>query len=80
MYSKSDMGKSQRLAEYLKSMIFSGAYPPGSRIPSIMELCQQYDFSYGAVQRGVESLQKEGLLKTRRNHFELCEVLKSGKI
>ena len=62
MYSKSDMGKSQRLAEYLKSMIFSGAYPPGSRIPSIMELCQQYDFSYGAVQRGVESLQKEGLL------------------
>ena len=27
-----------------------------------MELCQQYDFSYGAVQRGVESLQKEGLL------------------
>ncbi len=62
MYSKNDMGKSQRLAEYLKSMIFSGFYPPGARIPSIMELCQQYDFSYGAVQRGVKLLQKEGLL------------------
>ena len=62
MYSKSDMGKSQRLAEYLKSMIFSGGYPPGSRIPAIKELCRQYEFSYGAVQRGLESLQKEGLL------------------
>lgn len=53
-----------QLREVLRSKIESGEYPPGVAIPSEQSLASTYGVSHLTVRSAIESLVKEGLLKS----------------
>lgn len=52
----------EQLANDLREKIKDGTYPPGSKLPSRRELCQEYDFSEAVVVRAMWILKHEGLV------------------
>ena len=56
----------QQVLEDIKASIASGAYPPGSRIPSEAELSELYGVSRVTVRRAIEELSGEGYLVRRQ--------------
>ncbi len=55
-----------QLAGELRAAIESGAYPPGSKLPTEGELCQQYDVSRSVVRQALQSLAHDNLIETER--------------
>jgi GntR family histidine utilization transcriptional repressor len=55
-----------RMLGDLKSRILSGDYPPGFRLPTEMELCQQYDCSRMTASKVLSELAKSGLIERRK--------------
>jgi GntR family transcriptional regulator len=55
----------QQLAELLRARIADGTYPPGSRIPSVISLAQEFDLAAGTVRKSLAALQREGLVESR---------------
>lgn len=53
----------QRLTAQLRTLIESGEWPPGHRIPSHAQLQQEHDVGRGVVERAVQQLRREGLLE-----------------
>jgi GntR family transcriptional regulator len=54
------------VADELRQQINSGAYPPGSRLPTIEELRRTYGVSEIVIRHAVALLRQEGLVETRR--------------
>ncbi len=57
--------KYSNMTGYLEAMIASGAFEPGSKLPSQRQLMQQFDLSLGTVQRGIKAMNAKGLLDCR---------------
>ncbi len=55
-----------QLAETLRAAIESGAYPPGSKLPTEGELCETYDVSRSVVRQALQSLAHDNLIETER--------------
>jgi len=55
----------QQLADLLRARIKSGEFPPGTRLPSIVSLSQEYDLAPITVRKATTQLQKEGLVESR---------------
>ncbi|MGJ7038325.1 GntR family transcriptional regulator [Shinella sp. BE166] len=55
-----------QLAETLRAAIETGAYPPGSKLPTEGELCEQYDVSRSVVRQALQSLAHDNLIETER--------------
>jgi GntR family transcriptional regulator len=51
-----------QLAGILRGRIESGEYPAGRRIPSRLELEQEFDLAPGTVVKALDTLKTEGLL------------------
>ncbi len=60
------MSKYQELTTTLRNAIFSGEYPPGSRLPTIPKLCDKYEVSNTTVKRAIDELDAQGLIARRR--------------
>lgn len=58
------MKKYEWVADYIKEKIVTGVYPVGKRIPSEEELISSLNISRTPVRRALETLSKEGLIKT----------------
>ncbi|MET8362323.1 MULTISPECIES: winged helix-turn-helix domain-containing protein [unclassified Micromonospora] len=54
----------QRVAEDLIKRIQSGEFPPGSRLPSRAELCEQYEVSSFVADRVFLILKMQGLTES----------------
>ena len=54
--------KYRQLEEYLKKRILSGAYKPGTRVPSEHQLIREFGLSNTTVQKAISTLVHEGLL------------------
>lgn len=52
----------EQLALILRSRIVSGEYPAGRKIPTLLELQEEFGLSSMTVRRAVKSLSDEGLL------------------
>lgn len=65
MANESTISLHQTIIEDLKSRIFSGELPPGTRIPSEHDLAATYDCSRMTVNKAITSLARVGLV-TRR--------------
>jgi GntR family transcriptional regulator len=52
----------QQLAAILRAKITSGEYGPDDKLPSIRQLCQDYDLADGTVQKAIDLLVDEGLV------------------
>ncbi|MEV1199474.1 winged helix-turn-helix domain-containing protein [Microbispora rosea] len=53
-----------QLADILRERITSGEIPPGRRVPSQMELEQEFDISRNTIKKALDVLKREGLLET----------------
>lgn len=54
----------RQIAGALRERIESGGIPPGRRIPSLVELEQQYDVARDTLRKAIRVLKDEGLVET----------------
>jgi GntR family histidine utilization transcriptional repressor len=54
------------ILSHLRERIVSGAWPPGYRIPSEMELCDTFSCSRMTVNKALTQLQARGMIERRR--------------
>lgn len=59
---------SQQLAALLREQIKSGERPPGSRLPTIMQLSQDYGIATATVTKALRILKREGLVIGSTGH------------
>lgn len=66
----------EEIVEKLKSAIFNGEFPPGTRLPSVRVLSQQFGVGQAAVREALTALQALGLITLKQgggtyvNHFD----------
>ncbi len=53
-----------QLAGILTERISSGTYPPGSRMPSITDLTQEFGLARSTVQKALGEMKRRGLIVT----------------
>lgn len=58
--------KWRQVYEVIAGRIESGEYPPGSRIPSVVELQAEYGIALATVQKAVRALKEAGLIRTEQ--------------
>lgn len=56
--------KWRQVAAILKARIADGTYPPGSRVPSVVQLCGEFSIAAVTAQKVMRSLREEGLIRT----------------
>lgn len=55
-----------QIADVLRSRIFCGTYPPGSRMPSVRDVAMEAATNPNTVVRAFAVLEEEGLIAARR--------------
>jgi len=63
---KSDRPIYTQLIDQIKLMIFSGAYPPGSRLPSVRDMAKEAAVNPNTMQRALAKLEEDSLIITHR--------------
>jgi GntR family transcriptional regulator len=63
---KSDRPIYTQLMEQIELMIFSGVYPPGSKLPSVRDMAQEAEVNPNTMQRALAKLEEDGLIITHR--------------
>lgn len=63
---KSDRPIYSQLIEQIEMMIFSGIYPPGSKLPSVRDMAQEAAVNPNTMQRALAKLEEDGLIITHR--------------
>ncbi|AFM39457.1 putative transcriptional regulator [Desulfosporosinus acidiphilus SJ4] len=63
---KSDRPIYTQLVEQIKLMVFSGVYPPGSKLPSVRDMAQEAAVNPNTMQRALVKLEEDGLIITHR--------------
>ena len=63
---KSDRAIYTQLIEQIERMIFSGIYPPGSKLPSVRDMAQDAAVNPNTMQRALARLEEDGLIVTHR--------------
>ena len=58
--------KHVKIREVIRARILKGAYPPGSKLPTEIELPKQLRVSTNTVVRALNALVREGLIVRRR--------------
>jgi GntR family transcriptional regulator len=55
-----------QLIERIKLLILSGAYPAGSRLPSVRDMASEASVNPNTLQKALSELEREGLVYTQR--------------
>ena len=63
---RSDRPIYAQLIEQIELRIFSGEYPPGSRLPSVRDMAQDASVNPNTMQRALAKLEGDGLMITHR--------------
>jgi GntR family transcriptional regulator len=61
---KGPIPPSKQLANILREQIVTGEIPTGQRIPSFVELEQEYEIARDTIRKAVRILKDEGLVET----------------
>jgi GntR family transcriptional regulator len=73
----SDEPLQSQISRQVRALILTGDLPAGEVLPSIRSLARQQHVSVITVQRGYESLEREGLIHSRRGKgffvSEICD-------
>ena len=59
---------SQQLAALLRAEIESGQRPPGSRLPTIMDMAAEHQIATATVVKALRTLKREGLVIGSTGH------------
>lgn len=65
-YFESDRPIYLQLIEQIELMIFSGKYPPGSKLPSVRDIAKEAAVNPNTMQRALTKLEEDGLIITHR--------------
>ena len=80
---KSDRPLYTQLIEQIELKIFSGTYPPGSRLPSVRDMAQEASVNPNTMQRALTKLEEDGLILTHRTSgrsiTEDAQMIKEAK-
>lgn len=80
---KSDRPIYTQLIEQIELRIFSGEYPPGTRLPSVRDMAQDASVNPNTMQRALAKLEEDGLVITHRTSgrtiTEDIEMIKQAK-
>ncbi|GGY89092.1 GntR family transcriptional regulator [Streptomyces nitrosporeus] len=58
--------KWRQVADILRRRIADGTYPPGSRVPSVVAVCGEFDIAVVTAQKVLRALREEGAIRTER--------------
>lgn len=61
---KDNRPKWRQIFEIFSARIESGEYPPGSKIPTILEICAEFKVANPTAQKAVSALRDAGLIYT----------------
>lgn len=56
--------KWRQVAEVIRGRIADGTYPPGTRVPSVVQLGAEFGIANMTAQKVVRALREEGLIRT----------------
>lgn len=59
-----DVPRWQQVAEVVRGRIADGTYPPRTRVPSVMQLVDEYGIAQATAQKVLSNLRDEGLIYT----------------
>ncbi|MFE6498135.1 GntR family transcriptional regulator [Streptomyces sp. NPDC057748] len=54
------------MADILRARIATGTYPPGSRVPSVVQLTEEFGIAAVTAQKVMRALREEGTIRTER--------------
>ena len=63
---QADMPIYTQLVARMQELIVSGAYPPGSKLPSVRDLAAEAGVNPNTMQRALTELERRGLLYSQR--------------
>ena len=53
----------KQVAAVIAERIADGTYPPGSRVPSVVELSAEFEIAASTAQKALAQLKKDGLIR-----------------
>ena len=56
--------KWRQVAEVVRARIADGTYPPGSRVPSVVQIIEEFGIANVTAQKALRSLREDGLIRT----------------
>lgn len=56
--------KWRQVAEVIRGRIGDGTYPPGSRVPSVVQIIEEFNIANVTAQKVLRALREEGLIRT----------------
>jgi GntR family transcriptional regulator len=74
----SDESLQSQIARQIRAKVLSGELPAGDTLPSIRALAKEQRVSVVTVQRGYETLEREGLIHSRRGKGFFVSQLKEA--
>lgn len=72
------MNKYDLIVQDIKQDISLGTYPAYSRLPSVAQLCQQYEVSKITINKALEVLEQQGLIFRRKGSGTFVKKLEEG--
>ena len=72
------MNKYELIVQDLKTDIAIGTYPAYSRLPSVAQLCEQYEVSKITINKALEVLEQQGLIFRRKGSGTFVKKLEEG--
>ena len=72
------MNKYDLIVQDIKQDISLGTYPAYSRLPSVAQLCQQYEVSKITINKAREGLEQQGLIFRRKGSGTFVKKLEEG--
>lgn len=61
---RDDVPRWVQVADVLKARIKDGTYPPGTRVPSVVQLVGEFGVASATAQKALRALREEGLTRT----------------
>lgn len=76
------MGKYRELAHAIKIKILKGLYEPGSQLPSLRELSNQYDCNPNTMYQALRLLKEEGIIISEKTvgYYVIKDIKKINNI
>lgn len=56
--------KWRQVADIIRARILDGTYPPGSRVPSVVQLTAEFGIAAVTAQKVMRALREEGTIRT----------------
>ena len=54
----------QQVADVIRSRIADGTYPPGTRVPSVIDLAAEFGIAQATAQKTLTRLREDGMIYT----------------